>query len=75
VLRSEIKQIQTRADQIRDDVFNARLGRPPPDDLIDEVNARAQSIRSLCADAHEAEQNARGALSLRRRFRLTAARR
>ena len=58
-LRAEIRRIGAQANYLREEVFSARMGRPVTGGLVEELNAQCASIRSLCAQVREAEQDAR----------------
>jgi class 3 adenylate cyclase len=60
-LRVAIERIDSRANEIRQEVFAARLGHPVSDSLIDEVKTLSESMLTLCRQAHQAEEAARPA--------------
>jgi class 3 adenylate cyclase len=61
VLRAEIVRVRGQAEELRDEVFRLRMGRPPTSGLVEALNAQCDSIQSLCTRAREAERNARDA--------------
>jgi class 3 adenylate cyclase len=75
-LRVAIERIDSRANEIRQEIFRARLGHPVSDSLIDEVKNLSESMLTLCGQAYQAEEAARPAAATRLpRFRLRSPRR
>ncbi|MDQ2969164.1 MAG: adenylate/guanylate cyclase domain-containing protein [Actinomycetota bacterium] len=57
-LRAEITRIEARTNEIRQEIFVARLGGPFSDSLVNEVNAFCESVRSLGRRLQQAEHEA-----------------
>jgi class 3 adenylate cyclase len=65
-LTESIARIDSREGEIRDQVFRARRGHPLPEGLVEEVTTLSESMLSLCAQAHRAEEVVRPAAAARR---------
>jgi class 3 adenylate cyclase len=65
-LIESIERIDSREDEIRDEVFRARRGHPLPEGLVDEVTTLSESMLALCAEAYRAEEAVRPAVATRR---------
>jgi class 3 adenylate cyclase len=75
-LVESIERIDSRADEIREEVFRARRGHPVSEGLVDEVTTLSDSMLSLCAEAYQAEEAARPAVAApRQKSRLRVPRR
>jgi Bacterial transcriptional activator domain len=74
-LRAAIERIDSRANEIRQEIFRARLRHPVSDSLTDEVKTLSESILALCGQAYQAEEAARRAVATRPpKFRLRSPR-
>jgi hypothetical protein len=57
-LRAEITRIEARTEEIRQEVFAARLGDPLAENLVDEITAFSRAIRSFGRQLKQAKQEA-----------------
>jgi class 3 adenylate cyclase len=74
-LRETIERIDARSEEIREEVFRARVGHPLSEGVVDEVTMLSDSMLSLCAEAYEAEEAVRpAAVTSRPKSRLKAPR-
>jgi class 3 adenylate cyclase len=64
LLRAAIERIDSRANDIRQEVFRSRLGHPVSDGLVGEVRTLSESMLLLCGEANRAEEAARPALAI-----------
>jgi hypothetical protein len=57
-LHAEVTRIEARTDEIRRQLFAARLGDPLSENLVDEIGAFSEAIRLLRRRLHQAKHEA-----------------
>lgn len=55
---AEATRIEERTEEVREQLFAARLGAPLPDSLVDEISAFSKDIRSLGRQLQQARHDA-----------------
>jgi chromosome segregation ATPase len=62
-LRAEMARVEVRTDDIQQQVFAARLGDPPTENLVDEISGFTDTIQSLRTRLQEAKHQAEHPIS------------